>query len=228
MIDAQVADSAVDPDAVGAGVRPSWRGHIHRYAFVCFVPAFVVLVLLADTARQGFAVLVYALGVESMFGVSGLYHSGRLGPVWQRRLKRVDHSTILLAVAGSYTGVCSLALIGAPEVIVLTFVWVGAAVGIVVRMCWLHAPRWLVAAVYLVVGWSALVQIVPLFRALHAGDTALVMTGGGLYSLGALVYSAKRPNPWPQHFGFHEVFHALVVAAAVLHYVLVARLLAGG
>lgn len=205
--------------------RPSWRGQLHRYATIGFIPAFVVIIVRAESATSRFAMVLYGLGVTTMLGVSALYHSGWLGPVGTARLKRVDHSTILFAVAGSYTGLCSLALNGTPEVVMLTFVWVAAGIGAAIRMCWLHAPRWLTAAVYLIVGWSALIEIGPLTRSLQAGDTALLMIGGGLYSVGAAVYAAKRPNPVPAHFGFHEVFHLLVVAAAVVHYVLAVRLL---
>lgn len=206
-------------------IRPTWRGLLHRYATVAFLPAFVVLVVRAGSATSRLAMAIYGAGVLTMLAVSAAYHSGRLGSVGTARLKRLDHATILLAVAASYTGICSLALNGTPEVVMLAFVWAAAAIGTVVRMCWLHAPRSLIIAVYLVVGWSALIEIVPLMRSLGAGDTALLMTGGGLYSLGAAVYAAKRPNPSPAHFGFHEVFHLLVVGAAVVHYVLVMRLI---
>lgn len=216
-----VDDETIDDEEI----RPSWRGQIHRYAAILFVPAFAVLVALADTATTRVAMLVYGMGVVTMLGVSAVYHSGRLGPVGKARLKRIDHSTILFGVTGSYTGICTLALNGSAEVTMLVFVWTAAVIGIVIRMFWLHAPRWVTAAVYMVVGWSALIEISPLMRSLAAGDTALMMVGGGLYSLGAAVYATKRPNWSPKHFGFHEVFHALVVVAAVLHFILVARLL---
>ena len=205
-------------------IRPSWRGRIHRYSAIAFVPAFVVLVALAGTPTSRLAMIVYGAGVVTMLGVSAVYHSGRLGAAWEARLKRLDHSTILFGVTGSYTGICSLALNGAPEVTMLVFVWSAAVVGVGIRMFWLHAPRWVTAAVYVVVGWSALIEIAPIMRALGAADTVLLMAGGGLYSAGAAVYATKRPNPSAEHFGFHEVFHTLVVAAAVLHFVLVVRL----
>lgn len=198
---------------------------MHRYAAVLFLPAFVVLVVVADSPHRRLAMAVYGVSILLMLVVSAVYHSGRLGERAHAALRRVDHSTILLAVAGSYTGICSLALQGTPEVIVLTTVWVAGLIGVVIRMCWLHAPSWLIAAVYLVVGWCALIQIAPLMHSLEAGDTSLLMVGGGLYSAGAAVYATKRPNPFPHHFGFHEVFHTLVVAAAVVHFVLVMRLL---
>lgn len=198
---------------------------MHRSAALLFVPAFVVLVALAENPLQRLNMSVYALSILLMLGVSAVYHSGRLGERAHAVLRRVDHSTILLAVAGSYTGICSLALQGAPEIIVLTAVWGAGLAGVAIRMCWLHAPPWLVAAVYLVVGWCALIQIAPLMRSLDAAETSLLLVGGGLYSAGAAVYATKRPNPFPRHFGFHEVFHTLVVAAAVVHFVLVMRLL---
>ena len=216
-----VDDETIDDEEI----RPSWRGRIHRYAALLFVPVFVVLVALADTATTRCAMLIYGMGVVTMLGVSAVYHSGRLGPLGKARLKRIDHSTILFGVTGSYTGICTLALNGSAEITMLVFVWTAAVIGIVIRMFWLHAPRWVTATVYMVVGWSALIEISPLMRSLAAGDTALMMVGGGLYSLGAAVYATKRPNWSPKHFGFHEVFHALVVVAAVLHFILVARLL---
>ena len=168
--------------------------------------------------------VIYGVGVATMLGVSAVYHSGRLGADAERRFKRFDHATILLAVAGSYTAVTTLSLRGRPELTLLVFVWTAATIGIVIRMAWLHAPRPVVITVYLVVGWSALIEIGALSAALNAIDTTLLWTGGGLYSVGAVVYAAKRPNPWPKTFGFHEIFHALVAAAATVHYVLVMRL----
>ena len=168
--------------------------------------------------------VVYGLGVTGMLGVSAVYHSGRLSPATKAVFKRIDHNTILFAIAGSYTAVTVLALDGAPERTLLLFVWVATVVGALIRMFWLHAPRWVVSTVYLVVGWSALLEIGPLSRSLNGIDIALLVVGGALYTVGAVVYAAKRPNPWPLHFGFHEVFHALVVTAATVHYVLVMRL----
>lgn len=204
--------------------RPSWRGQLHRYFAIAGVPAFIVLAALADSATARAAVIVYGLGVTAMLGVSATYHSGRLSPRVTAVFKRIDHVTILFAIAGSYTAVTVLALNGSPERFLLVFVWAATVIGALIRMFWLHAPRPVVSAVYLVVGWSALLEIGPLSRSLNAIDIALLIAGGALYTVGAVVYAAKRPNPWPLHFGFHEVFHALVVTAATVHYVLVMRL----
>ena len=205
-------------------IRPILRGVFHRVAVVVAVPAFVVLIALSPSAGARVASVIYAAGILSMLGVSAVYHSGRLSERTQRIFKRIDHSTILLAVTGSYTAVAVGALEGRSQLTLLVFVWTAAVVGVIIRMRWLHGPRSITATVYLVVGWSALVEIAALVRSLDAADTALLVTGGGLYTLGAIIYSAKWPDPFPRVLGFHEVFHALVVGAVVVHYVLVARL----
>lgn len=204
--------------------RPMLRGVFHSVALVVAVPAFVVLITLSSSVGAKVASAIYAAGILSMLGVSAVYHSGCLGERAQRIFKRIDHSTILLAVTGSYTAVAVGALEGRSQVVLLVFVWTAAVVGVIIRMRWLHGPRSLTAIVYLVVGWSALVEIAALVRSLDVADTVLLVTGGGLYTLGAVVYSAKWPNPFPRVLGFHEVFHALVVGAVVVHYILVARL----
>ncbi|MEN9805462.1 MAG: hypothetical protein RIS41_2309 [Actinomycetota bacterium] len=205
-------------------IRPMLRGVFHRVAVVVAIPAFVVLIVMAPTAGARVASAIYALGILAMLGVSAVYHSGWLSERATRTFKRIDHSTILLAVTGSYTAVAVGALEGRSRVTLLVFVWTAAVVGMIIRMRWLHGPRVVSATVYLVVGWSALIEIAALVRSLDAVDTVLLVVGGGLYTIGAVIYSAKWPNPFPRVLGFHEVFHALVVGAVVVHYVLVARL----
>lgn len=219
---------SADTTISGAGhhqtIRPMLRGVFHRIAVIVAVPAFVVLIVLAHTPGARLASAIYAIGILSMLGVSAVYHSGRLSERTQAVFKRIDHSTILLAVTGSYTAVAVGALEGRSRLTLLVFVWTAAVVGVIIRMRWLHGPRAVSATVYLVVGWSALIEIAALVRSLDAVDTVLLVTGGGLYTVGAIIYSAKWPNPFPRVLGFHEVFHALVVGAVVVHYVLVARL----
>jgi hemolysin III len=161
---------------------------------------------------------VYGACVTTMLGVSATYHSGRLSEPTLAWLKRVDHSTILLAIAGSYTGVTTLALHGTTRTALLTATWSVAAIGVLVRMFWLHAPYPVVAVVYLVVGWIALVDLPAFIDALTAAELTLVVVGGLLYTVGAVVYALHKPNPWPATFGYHEIFHALVVLAALAHY----------
>ncbi|HEX7166597.1 MAG TPA: hemolysin III family protein [Acidimicrobiales bacterium] len=208
----------------GPAVRPVWRGVIHRYAAIVAVPLFAVLVARAGSPTHRLACAIYGIGVTTMLAVSAIYHSAGISPTARRRLRRVDHSTILLAIAGSYTGIGALALDGAPERRLLTFVWIAAVVGIAIRMTWLHAPYPVIAAVYVAVGWSVVIELNPFLASLGDADAVLVVAGGVLYSVGAAVYALRRPNPRPATFGYHEVFHALVVAAAAAHYAAAMRL----
>lgn len=210
----------VGATAPAALVRPTWRGLIHRYSVLAYVPLFGLLVALTSGLGDRIAVTVYALGVTVMLGVSATYHSGRLGPVAVRRMKRVDHSTILLAIAASYTAIATLALSGGPARWLLVFTWGAALAGMVIRMAWLRAPYPVVALVYVVVGWGALLQWGALDAALTTPQMALLLGGGLLYTAGAVVYAAHRPNPWPATFGYHEVFHALVAGGVSAHYLL--------
>jgi hemolysin III len=205
-------------------LRPRWRGVLHRWAAITFTPLFVLLIVLADGGSDRLAVAVYGAGVTTMLGVSAVYHSGKVGPVAFRRLKRLDHSTILLAIAGSYTAVTALSLHGDAKARMLVIVWVAAVLGITIRMAWLDAPYPLVAVVYLVVGWIALVALPDYLDALSGGEMALVVLGGLLYTGGGVVYALHKPNPWPATFGYHEVFHALVVGGAAAHYLAVLSL----
>ena len=160
-----------------------------------------------------------------MLAVSATYHAAGRSEVGRRRLKRVDHSMILVAIAGSYTGVVGLALSGDRRARLLALVWALALVGVAIRLLWLHAPYPVTAAVYVAVGWVALVDIAALRRSLTTPELALVVLGGVLYSIGAGVYAAHKPNPWPRTFGYHEVFHAFVVAGAAAHLAAVILLL---
>ena len=201
--------------------RPRLRGVIHRWAVPFAVALFVVLAVRVTGLGNLVAVLVYGTCVTAMLAVSAIYHSGGMSPEATRRLKRADHATILLAIAGSYTAVITLALRGTTQTVLLAVTWAFAAIGISIRMFWLHAPSPVVAAVYVVVGWMALVDLPAYLDALSSSELALVVLGGLLYTAGAVVYALRRPNPWPATFGFHEVFHALVVLAALSHYVAV-------
>ena len=203
--------------------RPRLRGVIHRWATAGALVAFTVLVM-RTPADHRLAMVVYGLCVTAMLGVSAVYHSGRPSPAATRVLKRLDHSTILLAIAGTYTAVTDLALTGGDRTRMLIVVWVAAGLGIVIRMTWLDAPYPLVAAVYLVVGWLLVVDLPNYLRGLPTAETALVAIGGLLYTAGGVVYAVHRPNPWPATFGYHEVFHALVVGGALAHYVAVLSL----
>src|SRR4051794_24909967 len=203
-------------------VIPRLRGLLHAYAFWFAVAAAVLLVALAPTERARVAAGIYGLGLCALFGASGLYHRWRWSPRWKPVLRRLDHATIYLFIAASSTPVALLVLDGPLQVVVLASVWVGAALGIAFALAWIDAPRALVAGTYLAVGWVGVIAVPQLLRQVGVGAFVLFLVGGLLYSVGATVYAARRPDPWPRVFGFHEVFHALVIAAAEVHFVAMA------
>jgi hemolysin III len=201
---------------------PRLRGVLHLYAFFAAVAAGATLVALAEGARARLACAVYAGALAAMFGASALYHrapwrSAR-ARAWARRL---DHSMIFVFIAGSYTPFALLAFTGVVPTIVLVCVWSGAALGIALNIGWVDAPSWVTAPVYLLVGWVGVIAAPQIFTELHVASAALVVAGGLLYTLGAVIYATGRPDPFPSTFGFHEIFHALVVAAAVSQFVAV-------
>jgi hemolysin III len=203
-------------------VIPRLRGILHAYTFWFALAAAVALTALAPDGRARLAAAIYGLGLCALFAASGLYHRWRWSPRWKPLLRRVDHATIYLFIAASYTPVAVLVLHGTLQVLVLVSVWAGAALGIAFTLAWIDAPRALVAGTYLAMGWVAVIAGPQLLREAGVAPFVLFATGGVLYSVGATVYAARRPDPWPRVFGFHEIFHALVVAAAVVHFVAMA------
>jgi hemolysin III len=203
-------------------VKPVLRGVIHQIAFFVSVASGLALILVAPTAGSAAVMAVYAISISSLFGTSALFHRRTWGPVGRRRMRRADHSTIFLAIAGTYTAVAGIALDGWARTTLLAIVWVGALLGIAIRQLWLDAPKWVVTIPYVTVGWAALVVLPQLERALGPTGFTLVLLGGLAYSAGAIVYAAKRPNLVPGVFGYHEVFHACTVVGALLHYVAIA------
>jgi hemolysin III len=201
---------------------PRLRGLLHAHAAWVAAVAATVLIVLAPTTAARVAALVYGIGLIALFTVSALYHRWPGDPRWKPWLRRMDHSTIFLFIAASYTPVGLLMLDGTVQIVVLVSVWVGAVAGIVMSVAWISAPRWLQALTYLLVGWVAVVALPQLAERSGVAPLVLLAVGGGLYSLGALVYALRRPNLWPRTYGFHEVFHTLVIAAAVVHFVAMA------
>jgi hemolysin III len=199
---------------------PRLRGVFHQHAFVCAVVAGTVLVVLADGYFERFAVWMYAAPLAAMFGASALYHRFPWRSAAARmRARRLDHAMIFVFIAGSYTPFVLLAFSGALRALVLASVWAGAALGVVLELRWIDAPRWVSAIAYLAVGWIGVVALPQLFPALGVAAAVLVIVGAGLYTLGALAYATTWPNPFPSTFGFHEVFHLLVIAAAVTQFI---------
>lgn len=206
-------------------VKPRWRGTSHAVAAIVFPVLGAVLVAVAHTAAARWAVLAYTVGVTAMYATSACYHLGHWNPSVRRRLRRLDHSMILVGIAATYTPVAVVGLDARSARILLGIVWPLALAGIVVRMFWLNAPRWLVAGLYVVIGWAALAFVPVLWHRLGVVTFSFIVGGGVVYSLGALVYSARRPDPRPAVFGFHEVFHALVIFAGLIFYAAIARVI---
>ena len=206
-------------------LRPRLRGTLHRITAPVAAVGFVLLAFRAESPGHVVAVVIYGLCVTAMLAVSGVYHHRRIPLRARRVLKRVDHATILLAIAGSYTAVTTVALRGTPRVVMLCAVWLLAGIGIALRMLWLDAPRRITTAVYVLVGWSIAANLPGYLRALTPGEFAALAAGGLAYSIGGVVYARRSPDPWPATFGFHEVFHSLVVVGVALHYLAVALML---
>jgi hemolysin III len=200
---------------------PRLRGVFHQYAFVASVVAGTLLVVLADGYLERFAVWVYAVALAAMFGASALYHRFPWRSSTARlRARRLDHAMIFVFIAGTYTPFALLTFEGSVRWIVLVTVWVGAILGLILELVWIDSPRWLSAVAYLAVGWVGVLAIPQLFSVGIAAGV-LVLVGGGLYTLGALIYASQWPNPFPRTLGFHEIFHLLVVAAAVTQFIAV-------
>lgn len=201
---------------------PLLRGVSHKWAALAALAAAIVLVALAPPGTARVAALVYGAGLCALFAGSALYHRWRWSPRLRPLLRRIDHSTIFVFIAASYTPVALLVLDGTLRWVVLGGVWAGALAGVALSVAWVTAPRVLSALSYVALGWFALVASPELISELPLAPLLLLLAGGLLYSAGALVYAAQKPDPWPRTFGFHEVFHALVIAAAVTHFVAMA------
>ncbi len=200
-------------------VKPHLRGWLHAGAFPLSLLAGVVLVVLAPTTTARVSTAVFAATACLLFGVSAVYHRGTWSPRTHGVLQRLDHANIFLIIAGTYTPFSVLLLPEGKARTLLTIVWVGAVVGVVFRVLWVHAPRWLYVPAYLALGWAAVAYLPSFFERGPLAVVLLVIVGGALYTFGGVVYGIKRPDPSPRWFGFHEVFHALTVAAFVAHYV---------
>jgi hemolysin III len=207
-------------------VRPRWRGVTHQYAFYAAIGGAVPLVRLATGAAATTAAAVFVAGTCLMFAASALYNRVHWPTASLRDLmRRVDHSGIFLMIAASYTPYGLLVLDGAWTITVLAVVWAGTAVAVGLRIARPAAPGWLTAAIALALGWVSVAALPRAISVLPTPALALLVAGGALYTAGAIVYVLRRPNPAPAVFGFHEVFHALVVLAVGCHYATTALVL---
>jgi hemolysin III len=202
--------------------RPRFRGVSHKYAFFASLITGAVLILVAPTRQATTAAAIYAASVSGLFGASALYHRVTWRPATRRWMRRLDHSMIFVLIAGTYTPFALLVLHGTLATVVLAIVWGGAAAGMLLKLAWVDAPKWLMAAIYLGLGWVGVATVPQLLSRAGIGAVTLLFIGGALYSAGAVIYALRRPDPRPTVFGYHEVFHVLVIAAATAHYAAIA------
>ena len=201
-------------------VKPLLRGVSHEVAAIAAVIGCAALARVAPGARGLVAALVYGASLATLFAVSALYHRPSWAEASRRLMRRLDHSAIFLLIAGTYTPFCLL-LGGRRGLAMLAVVWLGALLGILRSVLWPDAPKVLAAAIYVVLGWVIVPLLPELRQAVGGGGVALLLAGGVLYSVGAAVYATRWPDPFPTVFGYHEAFHALVIAAAACHFAVV-------
>jgi len=206
-----------------AAVKPKLRGVSHEWAFFLSLGFGTALIILAETPKATLAVAIYAVSLSALFGTSALYHRVNWSrPSVRQWMRRLDHSMIFFLIAGTYTPFALLVLNGTLAMAILAVVWIGAIAGAIVEMIWIDHPKWASALIYLSLGWVAVAAFPELWTSMGPGGTLLIAVGGLLYTAGAVVYATQRPNPVPATFGYHEVFHLLVIAAAIAHFSVVA------
>jgi hemolysin III len=207
-----------------AVVKPRLRGWLHAAMAPIALAAGIVLVCLAATPAAVVGAAVFLAASVLLFGTSGVYHRGTWRTRGQAVLRRMDHSNIFVFIAATYTPLALILLDGASRMILLTVIWAAAVGGLFFRLFWLSAPRALYTALYVVMGWTALGWLGAFYRAAGPAVVILVLAGGVCYTLGALVYGRKRPNPSPTWFGFHEIFHTATIAGFTCHYVAISMI----
>ncbi|GEA85442.1 MAG: hemolysin III family protein [Cellulomonas sp.] len=208
-------------EQVAATVKPMLRGWIHAGVSPFILAAAIVLVALSPTPAARWSNAVFGLSAVLLFGTSAIYHRGTWSPRVAGVLRRLDHTNIFLIIAGTYTPLAVLLLPATTARNLLIVVWSGALVGLLARIFWLGAPRWVYVPVYLALGWVAVAFLPQFYRSGGAAIVWLIAAGGLAYTVGAVVYGLKKPNPSPRYFGFHEIFHALTVVAITCHYIAV-------
>jgi hemolysin III len=207
--------------------KPRFRGFIHLLAFSSALTLAPILIVITPGIANRFIMAIYGVAIIGLFGVSALYHRYE----WSERgvaiVRRVDHSMIFVATAATHTPIALIALPSRPGWTLFGIVWGGAALGVIGRVSFTNAPYWVVSIPYVVVGWSSIFVINHVWNALNIAAFVLLVVGGLLYTVGAVIYAAHRPNPWPNSFGYHEIFHTLTVAGAACHYVVIAIFVRG-
>ena len=212
------ADTAAGSALTNVLAKPSMRGMLHLIAFPLSIVSGLVVVVLAQGTAATIGAAVYAVSGVVLFGVSALYHRGHWDDETRAFLRRLDHSNIFLLIAGTYTPIAVTLLDGTARTLELTIIWIGAIAGIVFRVVWLSAPRWLYTPFYVALGWVAVAFMPEIARNGGGTVTVLLILGGLAYSIGGVVYGLKRPDPIPAVFGFHEIFHSCTLIGFAAHY----------
>ena len=215
-------------DQAVAVVKPRLRGWLHAGMAPLALAAGIVLVALAPTSTGKIGGAVFLAASVLLFGTSGVYHRGAWGSRGEAVLRRLDHSNIYIFIAASYTPLALLLLDGTSRVVLLVVIWSAALGGTLFRLFWLSAPRRLYTALYILMGWAALGWLWAFYTSGGAAVLTLILAGGLCYTLGAVVYARKKPDPWPTWFGFHEIFHAGTVAGFVCHYIAISLITYAG
>ncbi|MEO8422458.1 MAG: hemolysin III family protein [Actinomycetota bacterium] len=205
--------------------KPRMRGRLHEIAFFVSVPAGIALIALANTGKARLAAGIFATGLAGVFGASAAYHRVAWSDPARKRMKRLDHSMIFVLIAGTYTPLCLLALSGVWSVVTLATVWAGAITGIVLKQVNIDGMKRLSGFLYIALGWASIVALPQMFHVMSVTGSVLVVAGGLLYTLGAIVFAAKRPDPYPAVFGYHEIWHAFTAGASLCHYMAVLLLI---
>jgi len=214
-------------ETVPAVDKPLLRGWLHLVCFFLAIPAGVLVVVLATSLRARVGAAIYAFGLVALFGVSGLYHRRPWSPTWRRRMQRLDHATIFVMIAGSYTPLCLLVLEGWVAVAMLVTAWTGALTGAALAWSGGRRSNLVRSGLYIALGWAAMVPAPQLVARLSAAELILIVAGGVLFTVGAVFLFTRWPDPFPRVFGYHEVWHTFVAAAVVCHLVAIASVVHG-
>ena len=215
-LESDARDHSLEP--VPSGPKPRLRGVSHQIAFFAAVPAAAIVALTTNGGIARAAGSAFALSVAAMFGVSSIFHRGSWTPTASRRLGRLDHAMIYALIAGTYAPIGLLVLDRGWRVPILTTVWGGACLAAAIKLVWAKPPTWLAPAISIALGWTAVIVLPQIVGAIGLAGTLLLLAGGLAYTIGAIVYMRQRPSPAPATFGYHELFHALVIVAVACQY----------
>jgi hemolysin III len=218
----ETAAMAAQAAAQKLAQKPRLRGVSHQWAFFVSLAAGAALIIAASGSREVIAMSIYAFSLSAMLGTSALYHRVTWTPEVRQWMRRLDHTTIFIFIAGTYTPFALLVMHGTLANLVLIVVWATAAAGLVLNLVWINSPYWFTAAVYLSTGWVAIVTLPQLWNEIGPIGVGMIALGGALYTAGAVIYARRKPDPRPDVFGYHEIFHVLVIAAAAVQYAAVA------